>query len=98
MRRCYEITIPGLCLRSEFPAVRARLLADFPGVLTVDAAVAAPSSPTILLVYVGEAEVDAWIDALSDAVVSRRERLRAFRVLLPSPRRGRPRNKCLRRG
>ena len=42
MPRLYQITIPGLSLKGDFPAVRRRL------------------------------EVDAWLDAVSDSVATRR--------------------------
>ena len=69
MQRLYEITIPGLSMRADLPAVRHRLLADFPQVLDV---FAMTRPHTVLVVYLGEEEVDAWIDALSDSVATRR--------------------------
>jgi hypothetical protein len=77
MRKLYEITIPGLSLKADFPAVRHRLLADFPYVVEV-LAMTTPS--TVLVVYVGEDEVDAWIEALSDSVATRRMSLGNRRV------------------
>jgi hypothetical protein len=72
MQRLYEITIPGLSMTADFPAVRHRLLADFPDVVDV-LAMTTPAS--VLVVYTGEQEVDGWIDALSDSVATRRIRL-----------------------
>jgi hypothetical protein len=69
MQKLYEITIPGLSIRADFPAVRHRLLADFPHVVEV-LAMTTPS--TVLVVYLGEHELDAWLDALSDSVATRR--------------------------
>jgi hypothetical protein len=69
MSRLYEITIPGLSMASDFPAVRHRLLADFPDVVDV---LAMTTPATVLVVYHGEDEVDAWLDALSDSVATRR--------------------------
>ena len=69
MRKLYEITIPGLSLKADFPAVRQRLLADFPRVVEV---LAMTTTATVLIVYLGEDEVDAWIDALSDSVLKGR--------------------------
>jgi hypothetical protein len=77
MRNLYEITIPGLSLKADFPAVRHRLLADFPYVVEV-LAMTTPS--TVLVVYLGEDEVDAWIEALSDSVATRRMSLGNGRV------------------
>ena len=76
MLRCYEIALLGLRMQAELPAVRARLMADFPQILSV---AAIPSSATVLILYVGDPEPDAWLDTLSDAVLNLRRRLR------PSP-------------
>jgi hypothetical protein len=72
MQKLYEITIPGLSMTADFPAVRHRLLADFPRVVDV---LAMTTPATVLVVYTGEQEVDCWIDALSDSVATRRIRL-----------------------
>jgi hypothetical protein len=69
MRKFYEITIPGLSVKADFPAVRHRLLADFPYVVEV---LATTTPSTVLVVYLGEDEVDAWIEALSESVATRR--------------------------
>jgi hypothetical protein len=69
VQKLYEITIPGLSMKTDFPAVRHRHLADFPQVVEV-LAMTAPG--TVLVVYLGEDEVDAWLDALSDSVATRR--------------------------
>ena len=69
MQSLYEITIPGLSMSADLPAVRRRLLADFPGVLDV---LPMTTPATVLVVYRGEAEVDAWLDVLSDCVATRR--------------------------
>jgi hypothetical protein len=69
MQKRFEITIPGLSMKADFPAVRHRLLADFPQVIEV-LAMTTPS--TVLVVYLGEDELDAWLDALSDSVATRR--------------------------
>ena len=73
MQKQYEITIPGLSMRVDFPAVHHRLLADFPYVVDV---LAMTTPATVLIAYTGEPEVDCWIDALSDSVATRRIRLR----------------------
>jgi hypothetical protein len=73
MQKLYEITIPGLSMTADFPAVHHRLLAGFPHVVDV---LAMTTPATVLVVYTGEQEVDCWIDALSDSVATRRTRLR----------------------
>jgi hypothetical protein len=68
-QRLYEITIPALAIETEFPAVRGRLLADFPRLVEV---LATGTPGTVLIAYRGEDEVDAWCEALCDAVATRR--------------------------
>lgn len=71
-QRLYEITIPGLSIDNDFRAVRRRLLADFPHVVEVFAM----STPeTVLIAYRGEDEIDAWCEALGDAVAITRRSL-----------------------
>jgi hypothetical protein len=69
MAKLYEITVPGLSVTREFPAVRRHLLAVFPQMVEVLATLA---PGTIRVVYQGEDEVDGWLRALTDAVVARR--------------------------
>jgi hypothetical protein len=59
----YEITIPGLSIKTELPAIRHRLLADFPQVVDV---LAMTRPETVLVAYTGEDEITAWLDALHD--------------------------------
>jgi hypothetical protein len=72
MHKLYEITIPGLSVAADLPAVRHRLLADFPDVLDV---LATTMPATVLIVYRGGAKLDTWLDALSDSVATRRASL-----------------------
>jgi hypothetical protein len=69
MQQLYQITIPGLSLKRDFPAARRRLVADFPRVVDV---LATTTPATVLVAYLGEDEVDSWLDALSDSVATRR--------------------------
>jgi hypothetical protein len=55
----------------DFAAARARLLNDFPDVQEV-VATTAPS--TLLVLYRGDDQVDAWLDALLDTIAARRPR------------------------
>ena len=79
MQKLYEITIPGLSLNVDLPAVRHRLLADFPKVVAV---LAMTTPATLLIAYHGEQDVDAWLDAISDSVATRRTGFRPARVHL----------------
>jgi hypothetical protein len=72
MPKLYEITIPGLSVAAEQPVVRHRLLADFDDVLEV---LATTMPATVLIVYRGAAKPDNWLDALTDAVATRRASL-----------------------
>jgi len=77
MQKLYEITIPGLSMKADFPAVRHRLLADFPYVIEV---LAMTTPATVLIAYLGEDEIDAWINALTESVATRRMSLGRSRV------------------
>jgi hypothetical protein len=65
-RHC-RITVPGLAVQ-HFSAARRRLLADFPEVHEV---VATTAPATVLVLYSGSEDVDAWRGALLDSVVTR---------------------------
>jgi hypothetical protein len=77
MHNLCEIRIPGLSIKTEYPAVRHRLLADFPDVLEV---LQTTTPETVLVVFRGEEEFDAWVDALSDSVATRRMSLGRSRI------------------
>ena len=64
----YEITIPGLSVSADLPSIRRRLRADFPGVLEV---VGTTTPATLLIVYLGQDEIDAWIEAVDHSVAMR---------------------------
>jgi len=81
MPKLYEITIPGISMQGDFRAVRHRLLADFPYVTEV---LATLTPATVLIVYHGEAEVDDWLDALSDSVATQRIRLGRSHAFAPA--------------
>ena len=69
MPQLYMITAPGLQVKSDWAAVYDRLLDDFPQVTDV---LATTMTETLLIVYEGDADVDAWLDGVSDAILSRR--------------------------
>jgi hypothetical protein len=69
MPRLYMITLPGLDVKSDWRIVHDRLLDDFPD---VDDVLATTTPETLLIVYRGRAEIDEWLDALSDGVLHRR--------------------------
>jgi hypothetical protein len=64
MQRLCRITVPGLSIESDFAAARERLLADFPNVHEV---IATTAPATLLVLYSGAPEADAWVGALLDS-------------------------------
>jgi hypothetical protein len=77
MHRLCRITVPGLSIKLDFTAVRQRLLSDFPNVHEV---VATTAPATLLVVYSGPDDADAWCNALLDSIATRQ--VRATRKLL----------------
>jgi hypothetical protein len=69
MPQLYMITVPGLEVRSDWATVHDVLLDDFPHVTDV---LATTMPATLLIVYEGRPEVDAWLRNVSDALLSRR--------------------------
>jgi hypothetical protein len=68
MQRPCRITVPALSIESDFTAARERILSDFPNVHEV---VATTAPGTLLLVYTGADEADAWYSALLDSIATR---------------------------
>ena len=69
MPRLFMLTVPGLKVASDWAAVHDRLLDDFPGITDV---LATTMAATLLIVYEGDANVDAWLEGISDGILSRR--------------------------
>ena len=69
--KLYSLTLPGLDVRSDWRAVHDRLLDDFPAIEDV---LPTTTAATILIVYEGTALLDAWLDSIDEAVLSRRLR------------------------
>ena len=61
----YRITVPGLSVKRDFRAARHCLLADFPDVHEV---IATTAVATLLVLYSGPEDPDAWVQALRDLV------------------------------
>ena len=80
MPRLFMITVPGLQVKSDWEAVHERLLDEFPQVTDV---LATTMTATLLIVHQGDADIDAWLDGVSDAILSRR--LSAARGARPNP-------------
>ena len=71
MQRLCRITVPGLSIKADFTAARQRLLTDFPNVHEV---VATTAPGTLLVVYSGPDEADAWYSALLASIATSRVR------------------------
>jgi hypothetical protein len=69
MPRRYMLTVPGLIVPTDWGAVHDRLLDDFPEITDV---LATTMATTLLIVYEGDANVDAWLEGISDGILSRR--------------------------
>ncbi len=63
----YQITVPGISVARDLRAIRRRLLGGFPAVADV---LATTMPATVLIVYRGEDEIDAWLGAVSGAVAA----------------------------
>jgi hypothetical protein len=71
VHRLFMITIPGLEVKADWPPVRDRLLDEFPAITDV---LATTLPETVLIVYEGSAEVDAWLEGVDQALAFRRRR------------------------
>lgn len=69
MPRLFMLTVPGLRVASDWATVHDRLLDDFSGITDV---LATTMTATLLIVYEDDANVDAWLEGISDAILSRR--------------------------
>jgi hypothetical protein len=63
------LTVPGLNVASDWAAVHDRLLDDFPGITDI---LATTMTATLLIVYEGDANVDAWLEGITAQILSRR--------------------------
>jgi hypothetical protein len=69
MPQLYMLTVPGLEVKSDWATVHDRLLDDFPDITDV---LATTIMSTLLIVYEGDADIDAWLEGISDGILSRR--------------------------
>jgi hypothetical protein len=74
MPQLYMITVPGLDVKSDWAAVHDRLIDAFPQVADV---LATTMPATLLIVYKGRPEVDAWLHDVGEALLGRRTSGRA---------------------
>ena len=96
MPRLYMVTVPGLDVKSDWRQVHDCLLSEFPDITDV---LATTIPQTVLIVYEGRADIDAWLEAVTETTLLRRITDRARRrterplerVVGPrTARRGRP--------
>jgi hypothetical protein len=71
MPQLYMLTVRGLQVKSDWAAVHDRLLDDFP---QVTEALATTMTETLLIACEGDADVDGWLEGVSEAILSRRLR------------------------
>jgi hypothetical protein len=69
MPQLLMLTVPGLEVKSDWAAVHDWLLDGFPRITDV---LATTMTGTLLIVHEGDAEVDAWLDGISEAILIRR--------------------------
>ncbi len=69
--KLYMITVPGLEVKCDWLPVHDLLLDQFPKVTDV---LATTISETLLIVYRGRADIDAWLTGVDEAVAVRRMR------------------------
>jgi hypothetical protein len=79
MPQLYLITVPGLLVPADWARIHDRLLDDFPRVTDV---LATTITGTVLIVYRGRPDANAWLDAITEEVL--RRRLRVGRRASPS--------------
>jgi hypothetical protein len=65
MPKLYMVTVPGLDVKSDWLPVHDLLLDEFPDVTEV---LATTIPETLLIVYRGRADIEAWLTGLDEAV------------------------------
>ena len=73
MEKLFLITVPGLDVRSDWRVLHDRLLDEFPAVSDV---LATTIGATILIVYAGRTDADAWLETIAETVLGLRQRAR----------------------
>lgn len=71
MPQLYMITVPGLDVRSDWLVVHDRLLDEFPRVSDV---LPTTTPSTLLIVYRGRPDIDAWLALVDGALLGRLHR------------------------
>jgi hypothetical protein len=77
MQKLYLITVPGLDVRSDWRVLHDRLLDEFPAMSDV---LATTITATILIVYAGAPDADAWLESITETVLGLRQRARSSAV------------------
>ena len=74
MHKLYRITVPGLQVSSDWRLVHDRLLDEFSEVTDV---LPTTINGTILIVYEGSDDADAWLETMSETILHFRSQIRA---------------------
>jgi hypothetical protein len=61
MQRLCRITVPGLSMKQDFEAARARLMRDFP---TIEEVIATTAPETLLILASDPVDVRAWQETI----------------------------------
>jgi hypothetical protein len=69
MAQLLTLTVPGLEVKSDWSAVHDWLLDSSAQITDV---LATTMAGTLLIVHEGDAEVDAWLERISEAILARR--------------------------
>ncbi len=69
MARLLMLTVPGLEVKSDWSAAHDWLLDSYAQITDV---LATTIAATLLIVHEGDAEVDAWLGGISEALLARR--------------------------
>lgn len=82
MQRVCRITVPGLSMKQDFKAARARLMREFP---TIEEVIATTAPGTVLILAGDPIDVRAWQEAIR-SVSNAEARAGRFRLAPRGPR------------
>jgi len=74
MQKLYQITVPGLQVSADWRLIHDRLLDEFSEVTDV---LPTTMNSTILIVYEGSDDADAWLETVSETILHFRGQIRA---------------------
>lgn len=81
MQRFHQITVPELEVSSDWRLIHDRLLDEFPEVTDV---LPTTMKGTILIVYEGSGDADAWLETIGETILNFRCGIRAREQARPA--------------